>query len=186
MSIYYLQKSLSITGNSFGFYGNNINFDFDPTLTKVTEKMDKLYRGEIPRYRSRKDWENFSPSTILIDLKAVKWIFILTGVLTNDTGNLTGVSPATTATAINKKNLLLAFAEQGGTCYFVHRNFGGNRPTGNAYPNNTTATAENVNIIGLQFDDEETEVGTSEQYMKVGERRIGFQITLQKAIDRGG
>jgi len=105
--------------------------------------------------------------------------------LVNDTGNLSTVNPTTTATAINKKNLLIAFAEDGGTMSFFHRNFGSNRPTGTNYPNNIIATAENVNIVSLQFDDEETEVGTNEVYMKNNERRISFSMVLQKGIDRG-
>ena len=185
MTTWYLKKTLSATGNSFGFYGTNVQLDFDTALTKVTEKLDKLYKGEIPRYRSRKDWDDYSPSTILIDLKATKWTFIVTGVLVNDTGNLSTVNPTTTATAINKKNLLIAFAEDGGTMSFFHRNFGGNRPTGTNHPNNIIATAENVNIVSLQFDDEETEVGTNEVYMKNNERRISFSMVLQKGIDRG-
>lgn len=87
--------------------------------------------------------------------------------------------------AINKKNLLIAFSESGGAVQLFHRNFGPNRPTNTTiYPENITATKENLFITTMQFEDMECEVGSSEVYMREGEQRIKFTMTLRRGKER--
>lgn len=190
MVTYYLQKTLTKNGNSFGFIATNYQFDFDSAMTKVTENMEKSYRAKVFRDRARNSWELFSPHQLIIDTKDIRITFTLTGILTNDDGNLSGITDkdggAVSATAVNKKNILIAMAEQGGVLTFFHRNFGINRPVDDNHPGNLSATGETVNIIKMQFDDEETEVtiSTAEDVMKPGEVRLRFIIVLEKGIDR--
>jgi len=170
MVIYYIQKTLTTNGNAFGFSGTNIQLSLDSEVTKVEENIEKKYAANIQRPRSRLNWPNYASSSIIVDLKQIKWTIIVTGILTNDSGNLTGVSPSTAATAVNKKNLLIAMAEHGGSVTFKHRN---------------NSNAETVQIISMQFTDESTEVGSDETtIMKEGEMRLGFTITMQKGADR--
>jgi len=174
MPKWYLKKTLTTKGNTFGFSGTDITFDFDPTLTKVQERVSKKYAGDIQRPRSNATINNFASSNILIDLKQIKWEWTITGVLTNDSGNISGVSPSTTSTAANKKNLLIAFGEQGKTMSWVERN---------------SSEIYSVNVISMVWDDVETEVnaysGVAESAMKTNEQRIKFTIILRKGIDRG-
>jgi hypothetical protein len=170
MTTWYLQKTLTSAGNTFGFSGTNIQFDFDTALTKVTERIAKKYGGDILRGRSRANWNLYPAINILVDLKQLTWEWTINGILCNSSGNLSGVSPTTSALAVNKKNLLIAVAEQGGTMTWVERN---------------SSVTYTVNILSLEFPDTETEVGTSEIYMKVGEQRIAFTMILRKGQDRG-
>ena len=175
MPTWYLQKTLTSAGNSFGFSGTNIQFNFDPILTKVEEKITKKYVGDILRPYNTSNMATKPSTNILVDTKQMQWDWTITGVLTNDTGNLSGVSPTTVSTAKAKKNLLIAFAEQGLTMTWVERN---------------SSLFYNVNIMSIDFIDEECEVntygGTAEETMKDNEVRIRFSMTLRKCVDRGG
>ena len=187
MATNYLTKTLTTYGNSFGFSGT-VTIDLDPALTKITERIKGLYGAKIDRPRSKTSRNNYAPTCIIVDLKQTQHFFDIIGVLTNDTGNISGLTPTTTSTAVAKKNVLIAFKEQGGAINFYHRNFGGNRPTGSSYPDNVTATAENVFIEDMSFEDDETEVntygGTAEETMKENEQRIKFTMTLRRGKER--
>ena len=169
MATYYLQKTLVGAGNSFGFSGTNIQIDLDSAVTKVTESLNKLYVVNLQMPQNKNTYSNAPATTYLVDLKQLKWTFEVFGELTNDTGNISGVSPATTSTAVNKMHLLEAMAEQGGQLVFGHRN---------------NTSTETVNVVSMKFEDIETEVGTSEVAMKENEARIHFTILLQKGQDR--
>jgi hypothetical protein len=193
MVTYYLQRTLTVTGNSYGFSGTDIQFNLDTAMTKIIERLDRIYGGQIDRARSKSNRDSYAVSTIIIDLKQMRHFFDLTGTLSNSSGTMSSDKYNTTVlqngasvndTAVNKKNLLIAFVEQGGPLYLFHRNFGSNRPTGTAYPENATATTEMVFITTMQFEDIETEVGASEVYMKEGEQRISFTMTLRRGKER--
>lgn len=201
MPTYYLQKDLVQAGNTHGFAGTGIQFSFDTALTKIDENLDKKIAAKVLRPRSRNAYNNYPSMIILIDLKQLDWNFTVTGVLTNDSGNMTAAKynvdvtqngSALTDIAVNKKNLLIAFMEQGGNCKWYHRNFGKTRP---AFPGGFEAatTYEPVQIISLKFEDDEAEVqkwndaftsGTTEQEMREGEQRIKFTMVLQRGQDR--
>ena len=179
MTIWYLQKTLTTNGNTFGFSGTNIQFAFDTAITKVAERIAKKYGGDVLRPYNRGNWNKQPSQNILIDLKQLTWEWTINGVLANTSGNMSSANygvavlqngSAVSDTAINKKCLLEAFAEQGGVMTWVERN---------------SSVSYSVNIISLEFTDIETEVGTSEVYMKPGEQRIAFTMILRKGVDRG-
>lgn len=194
MPTYYLQKTLTKTGNTLGFAGADIQFNFDPTLSKVIENINKKYAAKTDIARDKPSYPNYPSKTLLLDVKTMEWIWTITGVLTNDSGTMTAAKYngnvtqndlAINDTAINKKNLLIAFAEQGGNMKWCHRNFGETRPTPpDGY--DPATTYEPVNIISMQFEDIETEVtsSTAEDLMKLSEQRISFIIVLQRGQDR--
>jgi hypothetical protein len=174
MVTYYLQKTLTAAGNNYGYYGTDVQVDLDSAVTKVTENVKKKFAGNIQYPTSRSAYNVRAPYSIIVDIKQIVHTFVITGYLTNDTTNITnlytGVAVAVTATAIAKKKALIAMAEQGGQLTFAHRNDTG------------TLT---VNILELNFEDTETEVGADETtIMKENEVRLGFTITLQKGQDR--
>lgn len=170
MVTYYLQKTLTAAGNNYGYSGINVQVDLDSAVTKVTENVKKKFAGNIQYPTSRGSYAVRAPYSIIVDIKQIVHTFIITGYLTNDTANITNLSPATAGTAIAKKKVLIAMAEQGGQITFAHRNDTG------------TLT---VQIMELSFDDTEAEVGSDETtIMKTGETRLGFTITLQKGQDR--
>lgn len=193
MVTYYLQKTLTQAGNTHGFAGVNIQFSFDTALTKVVEKIDKKIPATAMRGRSKPSYGSYPSLTLLVDIKNIGWSFVISGVLTNDDGNMTAAKynvdvtqtgSAVVDTAVNKKNLLIAMSEQGGSLKWFHRNFGSTRPAPPSEFEQAT-TYEPVNILSMEFEDVETEVGADETtIMKPNEQRLRFTIVLQRGQDR--
>jgi len=188
MATYYLQKTLTTNGNSFGFSCTDYQIDLDSSVKDVKE-IFSIKDIFIERPHAKSSRNSYSSNTIIIPLKKVEWTFTVTGGLTNDDGNMTTITQngnAVANTAVNKKNVLIAMAEQGGTVLFGHRNFGANRPVDANHPDNKSATAETVVIKSMEFPDVETEVGSDETtIMKPNEERLTFTIVLRKGSERG-
>lgn len=66
---FYLQKTLYVTDNHYGFAGVDIQFNLDTAMTKVIERIDRVYGGQIDRSRGKTNQKNFSATTIIVDLK---------------------------------------------------------------------------------------------------------------------
>jgi len=113
-------NALTTTANFYGIGGTNVEVD----LSSGAIKVDENYKNEKPKAINipKRGKKALTLDSSYVELRRMSKTLTLTGWLTDDSGNITNTSPATTNTALNKKKTLEAMAEEGGPIRFYYRN----------------------------------------------------------------
>jgi hypothetical protein len=112
-------NTISSTSNIYGVSGTNVEVNLSSGTNSIERTGNKTI---IPLLlpTTPKNQSTSVPNRDFIDLKRVEHLFIIKGVLSDDSGNITGTSIANSA--LNKAIFLLAMEEESGPMRLYYRN----------------------------------------------------------------
>jgi hypothetical protein len=111
--------TISSTSNIYGVSGTNVEVNLGAGTNSIERTGNKTIIPLLLPTTDKNQAAN-TPNRTFIDLKRVEQLFIIKGVLSDDSGNITGTSIANSA--LNKAVFLLAMEEESGPIRLYYRN----------------------------------------------------------------